>query len=284
MNSSSNHVLSLYKSTQGEKTVKDRYESLLKKWPLSYKTHYIPTHFGSTFVIECGNSSQPPLILLHGASSNSLTWMGDITTFCQYNQVYAIDVIGEPGHSAQTRPSFQGPGYSDWLSEVLTALNLSRVSIAGISQGGWIALKYAIAYPEKVEKLVLLTPAGIVPTKSSFIFKAIFYSLLGKNGATKLNHFVFGKQKIDPTALEFMNLVMTHFKSRIEKEYIFSDQELSRLTMPILLLGGTEDVIRSVPAIAERFKKVRTNLQEVIVPGMGHVALGVAGQIVTFTG
>jgi pimeloyl-ACP methyl ester carboxylesterase len=283
MNEQDIHSKSLYKSLDGEKNIKDRYEELLKKWPVAYKSHHISTQFGTTFIIESGSPSQPPLVLLHGASSNSLSWMGDITTYCQYHQVFAIDIIGEPGFSDQTRPSLVGPGYSDWLAECLSYLNLSRVTIVGLSQGGWIALKFAVAFPEKVDKLVLLTPAGIVPTKASFIFKAILYSLLGKKGAEKLNQYVFGKQTIDPTALEFMNLVMTHFKSRMEKEYIFSDEELTRLSMPILLLGGVEDVIRSVPAIAERFKKFVSNLQLILIPDMGHVVVGVSNQIVKFT-
>jgi pimeloyl-ACP methyl ester carboxylesterase len=283
MKSQNTYSVSLYKSLQGEKIVKETYEEILKKWPVACKTHHISTQFGTTFVIESGNTTQEPLILLHGASSNSLSWMGDVTVFSQYYHVFTIDIIGEPGFSAETRPSLEGSGYSDWLAEVLTFLNLSKVSIIGLSQGGWIALKFAVAFPERVDKLILLSPAGIVPTKASFIFKAILYSLFGKKGAEKLNQYVFGNQIIDPTALEFMNLVMTHFKSRMDKEYIFSDKELSKLSMPILLIGGAEDIIRSVPAIAERLKKVITNLQVMLIPEKGHVLTGLAYKIVEFT-
>jgi pimeloyl-ACP methyl ester carboxylesterase len=69
----------------------------------------------------------------------------------------------------------------------------------------------------------------------------------------------------------------------MDKEYIFSDKELSKLSMPILLIGGAEDIIRSVPAIAERLKKVITNLQVMLIPEKGHVLTGLAYKIVEFT-
>lgn len=97
-----------------------------------------------------------------------------------------------------------------------------------------------------------------------------------------MNWIVFGKQPIHPEAVKFIDVIMTHFKARIEKEYIFSDEELSRLTMPVLLIGGTEDAIRSAAKIASRMVKLVPNFQKAIIPGMGHVLVGQTGRIIPF--
>ncbi len=60
----------------------------------------------------------------------------------------------------------------------------------------------------------------------SFIIKANFYSLFGKARAKKINRMVIGKLPVYPDVLEFMDVMMTHIKAPIEKEYIFTDTEL----------------------------------------------------------
>lgn len=64
---------------------------------------------------------------------------------------------------------------------------------------------------------------------------------MGRRGAEALTRFTFGDERIDPEALIFMNAIMTHFKPRIGSLAIYTDDELKRLTMPVLLLGGAKD-------------------------------------------
>ena len=82
--------------------------------------------------------------------------------------------------------------------------------------------------------------------------------------------------------IEFMDIIMTHFKARIEKEYIFTDAELAKLKMPVLLIGGTEDVIRSAAAIATRISKRVSQLKSLMIPEMGHVLVNMTRHIVPF--
>jgi pimeloyl-ACP methyl ester carboxylesterase len=273
---------SIYKSDAGKKEIMSFYDSVLSNWPVAYETKIISTRHGDTFVIICGNENAPSLILLHGAASNATSWVGDILEYSRHFKVYLIDILGEPGKSSENRPSWQELGYAEWLNDVFNEMKIEKSSLLGISQGAWTALRFATCYPERVEKLVLLTPAGIVKTKVSFIIKAIFYSLFGKAGMRKLNRIVFGEQPIHQDAIKFMDLIMIHFKSRIEKEYIFKDTELQQLRMPVLLIGGTEDVIRSSETIAKRMKNQITNLTSIIIPQMGHVLVNISQHIIPF--
>jgi len=137
------------------------YEAMMARWPMPYKALNVPTRHGNTFVIVGGKEAAPALLLLHGAGTNSIMWAGDVAEYgCQY-QVYAVDLLGEPGKSAPHRPAWDGPAYAEWLEDVLDNLKIERATLIGLSQGGWTALKFAVYEPERVEKLVLLTQAAL---------------------------------------------------------------------------------------------------------------------------
>jgi pimeloyl-ACP methyl ester carboxylesterase len=272
----------IFKSETGKEEIMSFYNSVLKTWPVKYETITIPTRHGNTFIIASGYKNLQPLILLHGAASNATSWIGDIEKLSQYFRVYSVDIIGDPGKSDPNRPSYQGLGYAEWLWDVINGLEIKKASIAGISQGGWTALRFATCYPAFVDKLILLTPAGIVPTNISFLLKAIFLTSFGKAGARRLNRIVFSNQPVHPDAIRFMDLIMEHFKSRIEKEYIFSDQELKKLDMPVLLIGGKMDVIRSCEKIAARLRKNILKFETILIPDLGHVLINLSDRMTPF--
>ncbi|MFO0703715.1 MAG: alpha/beta fold hydrolase [Patescibacteria group bacterium] len=82
--------------------------------------------------------------------------------------------------------------------------------MVGLSQGGWIATRYAIRYPEKVSKLVLLASAGICNTRFISINGYCTHNA-GKWGTNKLNKYVFGNVQIDQMTFDYMNAIMHHF-------------------------------------------------------------------------
>jgi pimeloyl-ACP methyl ester carboxylesterase len=272
----------IYKSPEGEREVMAIYEAVLAHWPVPCETLRLPTRHGETFVIANGEKTAPPLVLLHGASSNATAWVGDVADYSRAFRVYAVDILGEAGKSAPNRPAWDGPAYAEWLEDVLDALKVRKTSLVGISQGGWTALKFATTRPERVEKLVLLTPGGVAPTKLSFLLRAIPLSMMGRRGAEAINRIVFGKQPIHPDAVKFMNVIMTHFKARMEAEQMFSDEALQRLTMPTLLLGGAQDALRSADQIAARLKKFAPDLTVITLPDMGHVLHNTTAQVLPF--
>lgn len=273
----------IYKSIKGKEMIMATYESFIKKWPVPFNTIVIPTRYGDTFVISSGKDTNPTLVLIHGASSNSASWAGDVKAYSEHFHVFAVDVIGEPGKSSQTRPPWEGSSYADWMNDVIEGLHLKNIMILGISQGGWIALKYAISKPHNIKKLVLLSPAGVVPTKITFILKAVYYTMFGSWGANKLNQYVFGNEKMDPIVLKVMNEIMTYFIPRIDKEYIFTDDEINQLkNIQTLFIGGKKDVIRPVDKIDARLDKFLNYLTTILLPDRGHVLINLADKIIPF--
>ncbi|MAU11607.1 MAG: hypothetical protein CL607_17415 [Anaerolineaceae bacterium] len=157
----------------------DLYDQALARWPVPYEEHTIPTRHGDTYVISSGEPDAPAMVLLHGAGTNSAIWSGDVAVYSQHFHVYAIDLLGEAGRSAQNRPDWHSPAYAEWLADVFDTLQIDQAVLLGISQGGWTALKFATYQPERVSQLVLLCPGGVMTTRSSFLFKAIPLSFMG---------------------------------------------------------------------------------------------------------
>jgi pimeloyl-ACP methyl ester carboxylesterase/ribosomal protein S18 acetylase RimI-like enzyme len=258
------------------------YDSVLARWPVPYEALNIPTRHGDTFVIASGAGSAPPLVLLHGAASNSAIWAGDVAEYSRHHRVYAVDLIGEPGKSAPNRPDWNGPAYAEWLADVFDALKLERATLIGISQGGWTALKFTTSKPERVEKLVLLCPGGVTPDRLSFVLRAVPLSLLGRWGAERITRSLFGNQPVPAEAGEFTNLILTHFKPRVGALPIFSDEELRRLTMPTLLLAGAQDALRDSERIAARMRALAPHLTATIIPEAGHALYNTTAYIMPF--
>jgi pimeloyl-ACP methyl ester carboxylesterase len=273
---------SFYKSAAGEKEIMALYDAVLARWPVAHEDIHLPTRHGDTFIIASGKNTAPPLILLHGAASNAVSWVGDVAQYSAQFRVYAVDLLGEPGKSAPNRPAWDGPGYAEWLEDILNGLKIHKASLLGISQGGWTALRFSTSYPERVKKLALLTPGGVMPTRRSFLLKAILFSMFGRWGGKRINRMVFGKQAIHPEAVKFMDAIMTHFKARIGKEYIFSDEELKRLEMPVLVIGGTEDMLFPTEGVVRRLQQLLPRLEAELIPGMGHALVNMNERVIPF--
>src|SRR5437667_10088755 len=122
-------MTNIYKSPEGERAVQGRYRRFLQYWPVANEQLRVPTLEGETFIIACGDEKAPPLLLLHGSASNSAMWMGDVAAWAAHFRVYAIDVIGEPGLSAPSRPSLKSEAYALWLDNLMQTLSLDRGSI-----------------------------------------------------------------------------------------------------------------------------------------------------------
>ncbi len=275
---------SLYKTADGERSVLAIYTEALKNWSAPSTTHTVSTRHGDAFVIASGDASSPALILLHGAGSNSAIWAGDAAAYSRSYRVYAVDLPGEPGRSAPNRPPWDGPAFADWLADVLNGLGIERATLVGISQGAWTALKFAVAQPERVDRLVLLTPGGIVPDRASFLLRAIGLSLLGTWGLKRLTADLFGDQAVPAGVLDIVVEISRHFKPRLGVLPLFTDDELKRLTMPLLLVGGTKDIMRDLDQIAARLRQHVPDLTVKRLPGAGHALINTQPVVLEFLG
>jgi pimeloyl-ACP methyl ester carboxylesterase len=250
-------MASIYKSEAGERAIKDRYLQFLKHWPVANEQLRIPTREGETFVIASGPKAAPPVILLHGTAINSIMWMGDISAWSQDFRVYAVDIIGDAGLSAPSRPAYASDAYAQWLDDVLQGLGVEKASFVGISLGAWIALDYAARRPERVRSVVVIAPGGLA-SKNALLW-VLPLLLLGKWGRKKIAAKISGPASASPSPAEkavsdFMAIVFKNMRQRKKSLPDLSDVSLKRLRMPLLAILAGKDVFLDSQRARERLE------------------------------
>src|SRR5919107_3748075 len=108
--------------------------------------------------VEAG--SGPVVVLLHRLGGNSTNWAFNTPALAQKFRVVVPDQVGF-GQSDRPLINYRIGTYVDFLDKFLSELKIERATLVGNSMGGWIAAAYALKYPGKVERLVLVGSAGI---------------------------------------------------------------------------------------------------------------------------
>lgn len=113
-------------------------------------------------VLEGGRDGAPPVVLIHGGNSVAASWVPLLGLLQDNFRLYAPD---RPGCGLTDRVDYRGVSVREhavaFITEVLDGLGLSRASLVGNSMGGYWALLFALAHPERVERLALVgEPAG----------------------------------------------------------------------------------------------------------------------------
>ena len=165
-----------FRSQQAKETYLAYYDEHSKRWPIASETKIVKTSFGQTFVRVGGPKDGLPLVLLPGDSENSLAWIPVIAALSAEFRTFALDHIFDIGRSIYTRPMQKPNDFVQWLDELFTALELNNVNLMGHSYGGWQASLYALAFPQRLEKLILLAPAAtVLPPPLGLMVRAMLY-------------------------------------------------------------------------------------------------------------
>lgn len=271
-----------FKTTEGKNAVYKAYDAFLGNMRIPHEEFNVDTRFGKAFVIAAGKKDAPVLVLLHGSGINSVMWIGDMKKYSEHYRVYAVDLQGEPGKSDGRQLPLQGPDFDNWLHDVFVGLSIEKASIGGISLGAWLTLKFAIANPQMVDKLVLLCPAGVGPQKTSFAYVSLFHMLLGEKGIERLYRKVNGGKPIPQEMMDYQKLLGNNFNFRREQIPLFADTELSQLTMPSLLIVGRKDVMFHSLKTAERYRNLVPNANVTVLQEAGHTLIGLVDDILSF--
>ncbi|WP_127782768.1 alpha/beta fold hydrolase [Rhodococcus sp. X156] len=100
------------------------------------------------------------LLLVHGMAGSSATWRYLIPELSKRYRVVAPDMPGH-GESDKPRGDYSLGAYAATLRDLLDALDIDRVTVIGQSLGGGVALQMAYQYPERCERLVLISSGGL---------------------------------------------------------------------------------------------------------------------------
>ncbi len=240
--------------------------------------------------------SGPPLVLIHANFGSLLSWDGWVDSLKDQHRVLRFDLTGH----GLTGPDPSGD-YSLERSVKLTerfvdALGLTRFSIGGTSIGGTIAMHYAAAHPERVERLILLSPGALEGRSQQRAGRSvprianILEYITPRALATYMLKSRFGDPgKVDDKLIDQWYEMWLREGQRaaiLARLRTYSSADLGTVTaairVPTLILWGEKNPQAPV-AQAEELRKMLVNapsVQVITFPGVGHMAADEAGPVI----
>lgn len=230
--------------------------------------------------VEAGAGA--PVILLHGLGGNSTNWMLNITPLAEKYHVIVPDQIGF-GRSDKPFISYRVGTYVDFLDKLYGTLKIERATLVGNSMGGWIAVLYALAHPEKVERLVLVDAAGFAPPKEFDAARLnAFMNPSTREGMRQLASLAFYNKALftSDAAIDVMltqrlsagdgHVIQSLMESVARREDLL-DNRLAGVKQPTLLIWGRADGLTPLKEYGERFQREIQGSELIVLEKSGHV-------------
>ncbi len=247
-----------------------RLATLARIHPLEARV--VETTHGPTHVLQMGPADAPPLVVVHGANGDALQMATPLGSLAEEHRCVFVDVPGEPNRSCETPLPLTGAAVGTWMGELLDALGLERAALWGMSGGGYVALRAAVTIPERIERAVLVVPAGFVPMgaipePTAANARALIEALTGPSSG------------LPPAAIEqsvsHMRLVLGAIRDPFHLAGpLFTPSEVAPFQAPILVGAGGSDTIFPGEALLDRARAVLPGLSEtVLLPDANHIHL-----------
>src|SRR5579862_8344115 len=189
-----NSVPPVFKSLEGKARYLEAYDAVLREWPVPCEERDVTTRLGRTHVVASGPQQAPVVILLPSLAASAMLWKPNVAALSEHFRTYAVDTIGQTGKSVPTRRIRNRHEMAEWLTDLFDGLGVGRASIVGSSYGGFLALNQASLTPDRVDRVVLISPAA---SFVGFGWK-FYYVMLIKGHVGKLFR---GKRAPDSTIL-----------------------------------------------------------------------------------
>ena len=277
-----NAFVPVFTSPEGEAEIMCAYQAIMDRWPVAYKELTISTSFGETHVIVSGPESGPPVVLLHALLASATSWYRNVEALSQSYRVYAVDVIGEGNKSCPVKPITSLDDFLQWFTELIDALGIDTLYLAGNSYGGFTAAYYAMKLPDRVRKVVLIGPAATIYSMAPFyihmFIPKMLYSFFPKLPGAKrtMRRSVDWMQKglpYDPLWEPlFYNSMM--YGGLINQVFprVYSKEEFAQMKAKVLLLlGEREAIYNNLYSVIQAARELIPGVEVQLIPDAHHI-------------
>ncbi len=257
------------------------YERGLAALPAPAGIHDVPTAFGVARVYRFGRPGGTPIVLLPGRAGTAVMWAPNIEALLRHGEVFAVDLIGEPGRSEQTVPIRDGADQAAWLGTVLAELDLTAVHLMGYSFGGWLAANFAARAPERLKSVSLIDPvltfggltAGLVVRATLSVIPVV-----DRWARPSFLRWISGGAEIDATdpVARVIDEGMRTYRIALPSPRLITDDQLRSLRMPVLALVAGRSVIHHPARAAARARDLLPRGQVELWPSATHAIAGEA--------
>lgn len=255
---------------------------------------FVRVDSGPIHIFQDGPLNQQTTLLIHGSDGVALDWLISPLwpVLKRHTRVIAYD---RPGHGYSPSPVGRGVGISSNVNDLhslIETLALQRVTLVGHSYGAYVALSYALKHPERVEKLVLISPVGfavpgLIRPLAYVPLIPVLETLLTRLLLLPLGHIVAlleGRRAFWPAPVpQVWHRVMLDFSRRRTQVHALASEnrsmaqelaELSQqypdLSVPVTLLAGTRDCLTPPQHHARPLSNLLKRVKFQEISGGGH--------------
>jgi pimeloyl-ACP methyl ester carboxylesterase len=166
----------------------------------------------------------------------------------------------------------KGAEHAAWLTDMFDRLDIQQPHVVGLSFGGWLTLQLAICAPERVNRMVLMSPALFMRQNLGFLMRVTLAALLPSRRTVHefLRYIIAPQHPVDDRIVEGMRLTLKYQRLNLNIPTALTDDQLRRIHTPTLFLVGQYEVLYHPQAAIERAKRLIPNVRAEIVPNAGH--------------
>jgi pimeloyl-ACP methyl ester carboxylesterase len=267
-------MTTIFRSDAARNAMEASYERFRASIP-DASDRVVTTRFGETHVLVVGRSDAPPLVLLPGALTTSAHLLSALTAQLDGFRVYALDIIGQSVKSADDRLPLDGPACGEWLVDVLDALGLASPHVYGVSWGGFLARKLAEYAPARIDRLVLVVPAGIVNGSVWTGLTKVTIPMLMYRFFPSRNRLLRFLGPIMTTLVapwvDYFGEAFRSYRLDMRVPPLASRKALVGFTRRTLVFGASEDVFFPGPALLARAKVLFPQAELELLEGCRHM-------------
>lgn len=128
-------------------------------YDVAFTQGYVDADGIKTRYIKAGPKDAPVLIMLHGMGGSWENCFGNLRVNAEHFSTYAYDMVGH-GFSDKPDKTHQVSDYVEHLKNFMDAMGIAKASFMGVSLGSWVSTKFATLYPERVEKVTMISAWG----------------------------------------------------------------------------------------------------------------------------
>ncbi len=132
----------------------------------AFSVQYRTIHGYRRAFVKAGRG--PAILLIHGIGDSSDTWRPVVDQLAKHHTVIAPDLLGH-GRSEKPRADYSIAAYANGMRDLLSVLDVDRVTVVGHSLGGGVAAQFAYQFPDRCERLVLVGSGGVGRTVSPLL-------------------------------------------------------------------------------------------------------------------
>jgi pimeloyl-ACP methyl ester carboxylesterase len=261
----------MFKSEVGKREILALYDQKLESLNIKYQFEKVDTSLGITNVIITGDSSKPPLVLIHGSNGCAPVVLEAFPNIFDHYHIYAVDVVAQPNKSVANREkiNLKDDSFGIWMNEILDYYKLNEVVMAGFSLGGLITLKTLVYDASKIKEVFLISPAYIVNGNP---LKALFKVFIPMQRFMKSARLKYVDQVVkelftsnDNFAPHFLEKVFTHFKMDFSPVPVIKSAQAKKITTPISLFAADDDLLFPGEKMLRRAKRIFPSLKRHIL-------------------